>query len=474
MSIAVDFYEFSKRENSTKRPAGSGTTANCNLKDGCGLITPVIEISYSANPTRFNYAYIPDFDRYYFVSNWTYYRGLWAASLEVDVLASWKQTIGASSQYVLRSSKSFDGNVVDNLYPAKADFTYNVREFANPFVTDWSSGCFALTVINEDASAGPRTYLLTDTQFASFTDYLYSNIDWADISSEEISESLQKSLINPFQYIVSCMWLPLPVSSAWGGNRHVKFGYWDSGINAKTLPVNGSVDGSITVLLADHPQSETRGKYLNIEPYTRRIIYFPVLGMIPIDTSMFAGATSMKLAWHLDMHNGDGTIEVFAVQQSGQGTQTEHLINVIKYTAGVPIQISQLRQDIIGAASSIVGAVGSAASVFAGNIAGGIAGAASGIGNAIQSMIPQPQTNGSQGSFADYLTDSVKVPKILTQFATLVDDDNDDRGRPLCQKKVISTIPGYIMVGDADIAIDGTSEENQSIKAYLEGGFFYE
>ena len=36
------------------------------LRDSCSLIEPVINIE-SSNVLRFNYAYIPDFQRYYFV-----------------------------------------------------------------------------------------------------------------------------------------------------------------------------------------------------------------------------------------------------------------------------------------------------------------------------------------------------------------------------------------------------------------------
>lgn len=473
MGIAVHFYEFSKRENSTKRPAGSGTTAYCNLKDGCGIIAPVIEIS-AENPTRYNYAYISEFDRYYYVSNWTYYRGLWSASLSVDALASWKDTIGASTQYVLRSSATVDRNVVDNLYPAKADFTYNIREFSNPFVDSVASGCFALKVINTLSNAGPQNYLLTKTEFASFMSYLYSTINWANINPAEISIDLQKALINPFQYVVSCTWLPLPHNSVWGGNANIRFGYWDSEIQAKTIPLNASAEGSITVLLSSHPQKAARGDYLDLEPYTRRMIYFPVLGLIPLDTTMLAGATSIKLSWHIDMCSGDGNLEIFAVQQSGQGAQTEHLINILKYKVGVPITVSQMQTDIIGGVTGAIGAISGITSAIGGNIMGGITNAVSGISSAISSMTPQPQTHGSTGSFADYVTSSVKIPKILSQFANLVDDDNADRGRPVCKMLTLSGIPGYILVADADIAIPGTSEENTAIKGYLENGFFYE
>ena len=59
-------------------------------------------------------------------------------------------------------------------------------------------------------------------------------------------------------------------------------------------------------------------------------------------------------------------------------------------------------------------------------------------------------------------------------FNLLTNEDNEDRGRPLCEKVELSSIPGYQVIADPDLAIAGTSEENREIKNYLAGGYFYE
>lgn len=46
------------------------------------------------NPTAYNYCYIPDFDRYYFISNITSVRtNLWRIDCSVDVLMSYQAEI---------------------------------------------------------------------------------------------------------------------------------------------------------------------------------------------------------------------------------------------------------------------------------------------------------------------------------------------------------------------------------------------
>ena len=70
MSIAIRFYQFNKKENSTARPSSSGGTSyNCVLKDNCSIETPEIELNVKPSDW-YNYAYISDFDRYYHVTNW--------------------------------------------------------------------------------------------------------------------------------------------------------------------------------------------------------------------------------------------------------------------------------------------------------------------------------------------------------------------------------------------------------------------
>ena len=113
--MQINFYTFAKKINSTKQPTGNGTQLDCNIKAPSSIINPVLEITTS--PISFNYCYIPAFSRYYYINDITFDRGLWVISCSVDVLASYKTTIGNSSCYVTRSSQNFDGDIMDNLYP---------------------------------------------------------------------------------------------------------------------------------------------------------------------------------------------------------------------------------------------------------------------------------------------------------------------------------------------------------------------
>ena len=97
----VTFYTFSKRVNSTAQPV-SGTDYTVILKEPSSVISPRLDLIWSGtgSPTAFNYAYISDFGRYYWVTNWEYHDRKWTCSLTVDELASWKTEIWSSGKYV--------------------------------------------------------------------------------------------------------------------------------------------------------------------------------------------------------------------------------------------------------------------------------------------------------------------------------------------------------------------------------------
>lgn len=80
------------------------------LRDSCSLIEPVINIE-SSNVLRFNYAYIPDFQRYYFVKEITNLRkNIWTLELEVDPLMSFKGDILALDVVVDKQSSDLIGD----------------------------------------------------------------------------------------------------------------------------------------------------------------------------------------------------------------------------------------------------------------------------------------------------------------------------------------------------------------------------
>ncbi len=78
------------------------------------------------------------------------------------------------------------------------------------------------------------------------------------------------------------------------------------------------------------------------------------------------------------------------------------------------------------------------------------------------------------GGGGDYLPWCNDKPALLSDFYAIADEYNTDLGRPLCEVRKPSAVPGFLMCQDGDVPISGTAREAAAIRSYLEGGFFYE
>ena len=465
MAFTVKLYSFNKRDNSTKTPVGdAGTEFSCILKSGSGIMHPTITFDFGItnDPSDYNYAYIANFDRYYFIEEWYFDRALWTASLRIDVLATYRSDIGGSSLYVLRAAGANDGSIIDTLYPAKTGCSYDKDVKANP----WQSSCFIVGVVSDQANIGSLAYYCLDsgeltTLCTKMTDPTQIIDPLYDFDVSELSQGLQLSLVDPMQYIKQCIMLPVSyadITNLSSGQTLNVFRF-DGGTGKKVYQTS-RINKSFTFTLKKHPDSAGRGNYVNSKPYTNITLTIPPYGCIDIDTSVTCNASTLYVDIEVDPLTGKGILIVSC---------NDIVLNRLEAQIGVPISLSSVTRDYIGAASSALGAIGGAVSGFMGNI-GGFIGAAQNIGNAVEGLMPRAQTIGTTGSFASNHGDF----RLDYQFFRPVNDDNTHNGRPLCQVRQISSLSGYMLIQDGDVETSGTSEEDKLIRNYLEGGFYYE
>ena len=117
--------------------------ANVNvvLKDSTDILRPVIRLSmrYYGTPSKpayFNYCYISEFGRYYFVKNRTYAQQYLEVTLEVDPWMSWLSYLNDVELIANRSSSRFDLYLPDNDLPVRADANVRVVPFYNGFTAE--------------------------------------------------------------------------------------------------------------------------------------------------------------------------------------------------------------------------------------------------------------------------------------------------------------------------------------------------
>lgn len=484
---------FRKRENSTKTPlvADATRTVNGYLREPCSIMNPVFKIERfpsDASPQNFTYAYVGAFSRWYFVKDWTWAEGLWQCSLEVDVLSSFKTDIGNSYAYIERSAHEYNGAITDKWYPATTNFATERISLASSWKgIEPSGGCYVLGIICNANRASSQIggavtyYVMTPAQLGSLMGYLLgtgflddNGFPQSMTIDQQLTRSTAKALINPVQYIASCMWLPVPASLIGDGSDHpIVLGYYDMDDNVAvgqyldTVVFTMNVTGQIPV----HPQAATRGKYLNYAPYTRLTLNVPPFGSIPLDTSFCEIGSYLYCRVWCDPITGKATMRIELYPDS-EHVGTGAVVREVSTMMGVPIQLAQMTPDYINAIGSALSLATTMDSAWRGDIGEGALATRSfnAIGSAIDSLMPQVESQGVSGSFL-----ATVMPSLLTaQYFVVADEDNTEFGRPLCAIRRIGDIPGFIKCRDAHVDFSCYKDEKTRILNYMITGFFWE
>jgi hypothetical protein len=488
--LNIKFWNFAKKNNSTKIPSGNWTELQCELKDECSMLAPVIRLRNAATSVSWNYCYIPGFGRYYFINDWRWINGCWEASCSVDVLGSWKQEIGSESMYILRhnSTTDFNGLITDTIYPATNNYSTINEVLPGSWAPSIQGGIYILGVMSSDdtRAVGAISYFaMTSAQFGDLKDMLFSdnNLITMGLAASDghggitplvndMSMEVLKTMYNPYQYIVSCIWLPLGISdiSHSAMETTLKIGWWDYTLD--NYPIFAQQLNLLNMeytTIPEHPQAATRGEYLNYAPYTR-ISVFGRFGTVAIDNSYLKAGWRLNFSYYVDVVTGQCRVEINTWDPNLQNPYV-YILAERTFLLGVPIQLSQVGVDYLG---STLAAVDATASVIGSltrlDIGGAISSAAHGVYNTLQSSMPIVETSGANGSF---LT-PYRLTRISYHFYQIADEDIGHKGRPLCAVRTINTLSGYVLCADGEIDIGCTEGERSAIQNYLTSGFFWE
>lgn len=502
----ITFYKFSKRNNSTKIVDVQGTELACDLKGTTTMFNPSLVIN--AVPAQWspiwNYCYIPVFERFYFINNWSWLNGVWECSCVCDVLASFKDRIGNLSEYVLRSSYLSDGRITDEAYIAKAEAVTNMTLLPNFFPAgNMVDGFFVVGIIGKESTAtqGAITYYqMTSSELARLRAYLLSDTFLSDQGLVNLADFIPadatKVIYNPYQYIVSCMWFPLlpsAIPARWKtAVTSISFGWWRTGTGFSAYMIKPECpyyQQGEYISLTSHPQI-TRGEYMNHSPFTSRVLRMSPFNEVQLPDAYFDTTDLLYIELQVDFITGISNI---LIESRDADHHKRMLITRLTQKISVDIQLAQIGTDYFGAytqnfsdasyqfdqfSGAISGIVGSTsfsslaqASINAGGSIGKMMDYSTArMGNYLKAKAPQLLTAGSNGSLLlvsqnNYLCET---------FYIAVDDDNAQMGRPLCQVRTLNTIPGFIMVKNPDISLPCFEAEKTLIAEYLATGFFFE
>lgn len=475
MAYQVTLYkQFQKRSNSTKQALANvdtNITLSCRLKDGSGMLEPTFLFDFSVilneEPVYYNYAYVTIWNRYYYITDWSYNLGLWSCKMRVDVLASWKANIGSINTFIHYSSYDTSKRFPDDRYPtATLNNIQNVMNAGN-FTGNINNGCFILGIVGSGGSSSVGAvnyYVCSKTVLKIIIRKLFENTNWLNIT--DISENLQKALFNPIQYVVSCMYFPFAMSNITSKTvtTSIQFGWWTmTGVSLQELYVlneNPHVEFGFTMSIPKNPLAVSRGEYMNLAPYTNYYLMYLPYGTMTLDTTILVNYRTLICAQTIDLISGRGTLFLSGYEET---TERNIQFEVREAQIAVPISLAQMSQDFMGLAGNAVNLAGS---LSMSNLQGAIG---STLGMA-QAMLPKADIIGGNGGFNTYNLNVI----LQAQFLTPAPENGQIFGYPTFTNGQIASYPGYIEAEPGNNDMPCTDAEKVEINNFFRSGFYYE
>ena len=485
--------KFLKEINSTKQINVSGPTTpgfqniEVQIKAPCSILSPVIIISNDVYDPEWNYCYIYIWKRFYFMHDAVIQPGQrWEVQLGVDVLATWKEYILASTAYVSRSASNWSRFIPDPTWSHTSNIGQTTQEIDIGLDLQ-IQGCYLLFLAGA-APAGvgaipsQSVFVLDAIEIYRLVDYMFSN-NFYDAITQGLTDpdlgQMGKLTFNPFQYVTKCLWLPFNPNDLPATSTHIRFGWWNSNLTG----------GLLTHFEKQLTFSFTLGTYSSWKDragdWTKNELYGPGFPSMSLPVDVQGQTLTGKI--NVDFATGEATLFIF----SG-----DHLIQTNSGQLGCEVQLSSLYKDYVQSVSSIGGLVSTGIKVAW----TGLTGLSSTIGNAITGILQgdslkdiisnaggkaENMVNGVQGALSPSMSTMgtngnrstiYRQPKAVLTTSTygLLSDNHERLGGMCCQTLPISGLSGYTEVVNPKVDAPCSSGESTMINAFLSGGFYIE
>ena len=484
MSVSVTFSNGSKRDNSTKQLTMS-TTHNCVFKNGCSMLAPtlLLEISSSAFP---DYTAFKIEDRYYKVTDIRSVRdNLFEVSGEVDVLATYKSNILATTAYVIYDSTS-NSELPDNRLPMKTSKNVQVATTACPLVPD--SGCYILSLTGSNGTTG--IYKASDSELAALIDdvaVIRNNLfpsnpmpvfptkptgssvpEWLEYVGDVVAwfgEYFAYAWGNakyPFsqlfgsghipENIRECKYIPFNRGTTYGPNR-IYLGTFETQVSLSKLNTY-TIQDSATVTIPWQTND-----YRRRSPYTDVYLYIPYIGMTKLSSENLIGQSTVTVDYTLSLRDGS----LLTTISSGGEIIGQYPGNV---AISVPVGISNINAP--KAAQALISGAVSAASK---NL-GGIGMAALQFGDALTPNYTC--IGGLDGSASIAANQNITCYTVFHDTIVAPNSELRTIGSPSMCPKSLATLTDYVQTMSASVDGAMTADERRRINNLLDSGIYIE
>lgn len=501
MAHTFYFGNVKKRINSTLQ-GGTSAAYDVLFKNPTSLDTPTITLHHSGD---FDYNYARYKDNYYFVTDKkALANDMWEVTMELDPLATAKDDILASTQFVSYSNVSGGVWLPDTRIPTMKDaIVSRTATTMNFLFTD--GGFYALSVIGKN---GAEMWCCDKIHLAALMDKLTSwgddliddvqngNYPWSDpprtaatynfSTPEQAIESIGRmNALTGFasnayseapNCIRSCIWVPFFAGNFAGDSEEIYLGQFPTGVTAfkcKATPHSNSFDINIPWHYSDYRRATCEEVYL----------YLPLVGIVGLSSDNLTGINALTIKWSATASDGCVAYEVLAGNQvvGTFGGQVS-----VNYPVGVSQQASagQIAQSVIaGVEKKLSAGLTAAGGMLSGNaiaVAGGLAqGIMNGVTtpyNIVDTALTRNNTCiGGIGGGAGVGLDTFAICYTVAHSTTIEPAQiSATMGVPTMKPLQLSNCSGYCQCANAHVATDLDAQWIAKIDSYLNSGFYIE
>lgn len=443
------------------------------------MLTPILILEYSGIP---NWSHFSMEGRYYKITDIRSIRqSIIEVSGTVDVLATWKANILATSAFVAydttANTEITDRRLSVKTTPTRSENAGNAWDYLGKGL------CVMINVVGEDRCAtyalslSAAVGLIDSTRLQNYLDGILAEVDPDDPPADWL-EKIADAITNGFRQFVSApsaadciksaFILPIPYSDISGTPETIMLGQFNTGITGKLRTNRGIQDASYVAI--PWQASDWRRN----APYHEIYLYIPFIGVVSYPASACIGASGFYVDAAFDETAGDAVFTVALDAISAGSAQKV----IGQYTTNIAANFAIGSSNITP--RQLMTAIGSAAvAVGAAAISGGATMAAAGTAGIMGEMngvSPIPSSVGGAGGGA-VLALFGYTPRCMTIFHdTTVSPDSVSAviGTPTNQVKSLSGLTGYVETRNASVAGGMTDSERMSINKYLDGGIYIE
>lgn len=452
MAFNVDFYNFSKRKNSTKIPTGTHTTLSCELNDNFNLIDGdiVVNTGRTGNPKIYTYCYIQEFSRYYFVNNWSYQNGLWYVTLTVDVLATYKTNILNTTAFITYAQAAFNSHILDKRIQQVGIATKHISSGNNRFfdLDGWSDQIilfFVSETANLSSAGAVQAFSVTRDKLKDVCQSLYT-------AGQTIWQDLQAQAGSAKDCITKCITVPYDIPA--GANVNIVLGNYNTGVTGK--PVLGRTLLPSCDITIPWQASDFRRFYHKFS------LILPFIGAVSIEASDIISDERLSITAQIDILSGD--LLYYVCHDSEAVTP----FATFKTNCAAVTPVASYQSNTVGAITSL----GSAGIAAAGQ---NIMGVAAGISNAAANLCLSKTISvcGNNGGCCEAFD---RPTLICTYNPTSIEPGSvaASIGRPYFAQNSLSGFTGRVQTEGFSVDASCTDAERVMINSIVDGGIFIE